>query len=735
MANALGEREWAARAKGELGIIAFLEGDTGTAVSLVGTALLSALTSGDFAEQIRLLSMLGNGYNEVRRFKESTWFFQHAISIAEKTPDAGFTFMAHEGMASALNGLGRHSDAQVILQNVLAKARSQGRHDEESQTLILLGETAMETGESNVATNDFRDAAYVAENSRFYRMVAHAMSDEAILYQKQGDLKSAETALIASLRASQKLGDTYYLPGNFAGLAEVKAAEHKTEEADRLFRAAEDLMDGILVNAHSRIASQAMVDLVRETYVEHFKLLQKRGNVRRAVNLIERFHSRRSASHMAVSNQNDAKSDSVALLESNISNLQLKLLQTEDQNARVNLLDKLSQLERNLAYEQNEVDHRQFLSTTASLSEIQQSLRKDEEFIEYVLDEPSSFCIVITKHWARILTLPTGGHRVKKLTEAYVERIKDTNLEAARELYRILLQPVLYFRKSRIIISNDGVLGLLPFESLQDGNGNYLIQSRVVTYVPSGSSIWAQRRLIKHGEAPRAVLALGDVDYTHALAQSSVRKVPLPSMMQRGLEKVLMSQVVDLPESREEVLSITRAIGGRSTVLLGREASEAAFKSEPISDFSVIHMAVHALPDSQYPERASLILGFDPSASDDGLLQVREIMHLQLNADLVTLSACETGRSGDAGVVSLGEAFLMAGARAVVVSLWNVEDHSTTLLMEYFYSHLAHGEDKAEALAHAKRDFIARHQDASPFYWAGFVMIGEGAATLSFKRQ
>jgi CHAT domain-containing protein len=170
-------------------------------------------------------------------------------------------------------------------------------------------------------------------------------------------------------------------------------------------------------------------------------------------------------------------------------------------------------------------------------------------------------------------------------------------------------------------------------------------------------------------------------------------------------------------------------------VLLGREATETAFKSEPVSEFSVIHLAVHALPDSQYPERASLILGVDPSSVDDGLLQVREIMHLRLNADLVTLSACETGRSGDAGVVSLGEAFLVAGAKAVVVSLWNVEDHSTTLLMEYFYRHLTQGEDKATALAHAKRDFIAKHQDNSPFYWAGFVMIGEGASPLSFEPQ
>jgi CHAT domain-containing protein len=85
--------------------------------------------------------------------------------------------------------------------------------------------------------------------------------------------------------------------------------------------------------------------------------------------------------------------------------------------------------------------------------------------------------------------------------------------------------------------------------------------------------------------------------------------------------------------------------------------------------------------------------------------------------------------------VSLGEAFLIGGAKTVVVSLWNVEDHSTTVLMEYFYTHLAQGEDKASALAHAKREFIAQNKDNSPFYWAGFVMVGDGSSRFSPKTQ
>ncbi len=107
IATTSGQSQWAARASGELGIIAFLEGRTASAVSLVGRAVLSAYRTGDIGNQVRLLSMLGNGFIEEHRFSEAISFFQRAISTAEKTPDAGFPFMAYQGEARALVKPGR----------------------------------------------------------------------------------------------------------------------------------------------------------------------------------------------------------------------------------------------------------------------------------------------------------------------------------------------------------------------------------------------------------------------------------------------------------------------------------------------------------------------------------------------------------------------------------------------------------------------------------------------------
>ncbi len=727
IATTLGETKWAARAQGELGIIAFVEGDTGTAVSLVGGALLSALASGDSAEQVRLLSMLGNGYNEVHRYEESMWFFQHSISIAESTRDIGFPYMAYEGRAAALSATGKTEEARRILETVLATTLLQSRHDEESQTLVLLGENSTRQGDYESAKAYFSRAAQVASEGKFYRMWGQALSDQAAIYRRDGDLKAARAALSAGVKLSRQLGDRYNLPKDLTGLAEVSAAEKKIIQATRLFETAEQVMDGILVHADSRVASRAMINLIRETYVEHFKLVREQGQISRAVELIERLHSRSSESRVSGRPTNHGASESLNSLESEVTRLQLQLLKAEGQAERLELLDKLSQFERNLAYEQNEVGRTEILNTTASLKQIQSALHRDEELVEYVLDEPQSFCIVMTRTSARIVGLSVGSNRIRELVTSYIEHLKDENNESALELSSILLNPISPLRKPRLLFVTDGALSRLPLEGLRGPTGSYLVDSRIVAYAPSGSAIWSQRQSTHPQRGDHTLLAVGDVDYRHTTAQSQLRNLPLPSVIVRGLEKLVASQMANLPESREEVMSINRALGWKSTLLLGKEATETAFKSAPLADFTVIHLAVHAVPDSRYPERASLVIGMDAAGTNDGLLQVREIMNLRLNADLVTLSACETGTSGAAGVISLGEAFLVGGAKAVVVSLWNVEDHSTTLLMGYFYARLARGEDKATALARAKRDFMANNKGKAPFYWAGFVLVGEGA--------
>ncbi|MGC1657457.1 MAG: CHAT domain-containing protein [Candidatus Acidiferrales bacterium] len=149
----------------------------------------------------------------------------------------------------------------------------------------------------------------------------------------------------------------------------------------------------------------------------------------------------------------------------------------------------------------------------------------------------------------------------------------------------------------------------------------------------------------------------------------------------------------------------------------------------------MIHFAVHGISTPDFPERDALVLGRAPHSTDDGLLQVREIVQLKLNADLVTLSACNTATGkleGEEGIIGLTQAFLFAGARTVASSLWPVDDASTEILMTRFYTHLAQKEDEASALRQAKLDYLKQEGNKPPIFWAPFVVVGDASEPISF---
>ena len=199
------------------------------------------------------------------------------------------------------------------------------------------------------------------------------------------------------------------------------------------------------------------------------------------------------------------------------------------------------------------------------------------------------------------------------------------------------------------------------------------------------------------------------------------------------------TRLYDLPQTREEVEGISRIVGKDAEILLGKSATETAFKKEPLSEFRVLHLAVHGFADPQYPERSALVLGADPKAGEDGLLQVREIKRLRLKAELTTLSACDSGvgkLQGEEGVSGLAEAFLAAGSKAVVASLWSADDTFASALMQRFYQRLAMGEDISTALRGAKLELLTKYgEQVSPFYWAAFVATGDASAPIGIREQ
>jgi len=174
----------------------------------------------------------------------------------------------------------------------------------------------------------------------------------------------------------------------------------------------------------------------------------------------------------------------------------------------------------------------------------------------------------------------------------------------------------------------------------------------------------------------------------------------------------------------------------KSKMYVGNNATEENVKKES-GNFSLLHFSAHGLLDEKRPLYSGVVLALEDEEKDDGLLQTYEIFNLDLNADLVTLSACNTGlgklHRGE-GLIGLTRAFMYAGAKSVLVSLWSVHDQSTTSLMKNFYKNLIEkGLNPKKALREAKLQLLRDSSEiqgneilySNPFFWAPFVLIGD----------
>jgi len=357
---------------------------------------------------------------------------------------------------------------------------------------------------------------------------------------------------------------------------------------------------------------------------------------------------------------------------------------------------------------------------TVSIERLQQSVDLSTAILEYVIAEPHSYCLVVSRNSFRIVTL-TGEAQLTRLVDTYLKALKQkmgAHAEA-NELFKLLLLPIPEVQgKKNLVIIPDGQLHLLSFGALEDGPGAYLIQSHVIAYVPSATSFYLLAQGVNQsGLSLQPFLGVGGIRYS----QAPLRPVSL------ALEAGTAS-LGDLPNSKQEVLDANSAIGGSNELLIGEDATESAFKQAATGRFGTIHLAVHGFASDPDPDNAALALLPDVSKGEDGLLHASEIATMRINANLVVLSSCDTAVGpveGEEGIANLSNSFLLAGGKSVVSTLWTVEDSSSLFLMKRFYSRLASGESPALALTSAQREMLHSFGDkAVPYCWAGFTFEG-----------
>ena len=333
-----------------------------------------------------------------------------------------------------------------------------------------------------------------------------------------------------------------------------------------------------------------------------------------------------------------------------------------------------------------------------NLDEIERLVPPGVLMLEYHLTAETLVLFGITRKTIRTWTVDIPRERVMELVRSFRRSIQEfSDIDAkARELYDILVAPAeaMVNNAETICIVPHGLLHYLPFSALVGPKG-YLGDLVPMFYLPSSSTLRYLSSKNRTATGEESILAVGDPD--------------------------LGDPSLDLPFAEKEVRAISESFDGVEVLLRGRATEKAVKSGSP--GRRILHLACHGEFHPQTPLFSRLLLA--AGDGEDGSLTVNEVFDLELDADLVSLSACRTGlealRGGDE-LVGLNRAFMFAGARSVLASLWRVSDVATAVMVKRFYRYMSRGYDKVEALKMAQS--VVKRYYPHPAYWAAFRIVG-----------
>jgi len=414
--------------------------------------------------------------------------------------------------------------------------------------------------------------------------------------------------------------------------------------------------------------------------------------------------------------------------------------------AQLNQLNiKIKQFKERIAQDYPKYNALKYSHNPITTEHIQELLDNETAMIEYVVADTVVYLFSVDKKHFELYHIP-----IKK--SLLTQKIKDLRKALSnyafirkkpKEAYKLyhqtafwfydnLLEPAIHHEEIKhLLIIPDGELGHLPFEAFLTAAVNskkpnyqdlpYLVNDFKISYDFS-ASLWDENES-DHDKAEQAK------NYEKVLACAASYHTATKKITSKRSRKgaSIRKSLVPLPAAEEEVKILADKFDG--TFLIGEAANERFFK-ENASEYGIIHLAMHGLLDINHPVLSSLAFTENNDSIEDNFLKAYEIAHMHLHAQLVVLSACETGygkfEQGE-GVISLARAFMYAGVPSLVVSMWAVNDKSTAHIMNFFYDNLAEGMDKAAALQQAKINYLKRADGiaAHPAYWAPFIQLGD----------
>jgi CHAT domain-containing protein/tetratricopeptide (TPR) repeat protein len=701
----LGEKRPAAIVADNIGLIHFHQGDYGPALEYTRRALAASQAVDNTYGAAKSYDTLGNIYRVQGAYGRALDAFDRALALRQ-------SINARASVAETVNNIGlvhvsqgNYGRAIDAFRRALRLNHGIGDQSLTVESMLNLGAAAWRDGQATRAIANLHAALAISEREGFVHLTAETLHDLGEVAHARGRAAEAEARFTRALALRESITDRAGVTSTLTAMASARLAAGRVAEAVALGERAvanattyaqpellwgAQTVVGLALRRHGRPDAARAALAAAIDGVEHLRR-QVVGDAVRQQFFGERLSPYHALVDLAAERQDGGEALAIA----------------ERAKAR-----SLTDLLRRTTVEGAPVAGDTAPSPALHLDDVGALLRDDATgAVEYVVGPDRAYAIAIQRRGgvaaATVVPLRANGRALATIATRLRDRIAARDLlyaEDARRLHDVLLGPVLARLPGvrRLVVVPDGPLWHVPFQALRGAQGRFVADAIAVSYAPSLTALREVRRR-PAAAAGAGVLAMGLSTFGHT--GPAADRAPLP-------------------EAEPQARAVAALYRSPAAAYVGAEATEARFKRDA-GTARVLHLATHGELDEASPLYSRVVLA--PGGGEDGALEAWELLRLRLDADVVVLSACETGRGRVApgeGLVGMTWALFAAGARAMVASQWRVESASTSALMTAFHRGLAAGGGPAERLRDAGLEVRRTPGRDHPFYWAGFVLVG-----------
>ena len=731
--------DWVPFLLGNLAIAYRINGQYQQAIATNQEVITLFQQQGNAALEGRALSNLGNVYEALGNYKQAQQAFERAQSLAQQTGDKSGQTVLWNSLGVLAAKQGKPNEAIAAYQRSLALATESGNLLAQASSWLNLGDAFHAKGKLTQAIDYYNDSLTAAQSLENPGLEAEALASLGVAYGSRRDFSTAVEHLEQSLALFEAIGDRarLALTLNNLGHSHYSARQYGQAEAKlrRSLTVLDDLRQGL-----SDLDKVSIFDTQTKTYNLLQQVLSTQGRSADALEVAEWGRARAFAELL------NQRWEERAGVEATVEPPDIKQLQKVARDRQATLIEYTLVPEDDFLHQGKQMGIPEAIyiwvvQPDASVHQRRADLKPliaQQRPLQLLVQASRCFesARLCKRQLQRQEARQSGNDsRGFSFNQAQVEELvgeaaelNQVSYAGLQQLHQLLIDPIAELLptdpEQPVIVIPQAELFLVPFPALQAAEGEFLIERHTLLTAPSIQTLalTQQAKAKQQGQTGQGALVVGN---------PTMPSIPAPDGS--------VAPLTPLPGSEMEAIAIAQML--QTEPLIGDQAKESTILQR-LPQARWVHLATHGLfsygvnQPGQRQIPGAIALATDPPASVpattgaetirwDGLLTSAEIINLRLNAELVVLSACDTGLgdlTGD-GVVGLARAWMGAGVPSLVVSLWPVADNSTSALMQVFYGNLTHGMTKAQALRQA---MLTTAKDyPNPSDWAAFTLLGE----------